>query len=138
MLAIFSDVTVIIWYSDYSYTLTLKTKQSLLKISVYFLSYFVTSVNVVGVSEAAILGQSILLFIPKFSWNKVPGEDDEKLLESLKKIGALRHEPEIQIQKSSDNNTISLVTPHNIVTVKLDTTAHKAFVWDRKFCDIRI
>ena len=31
------------------------------------------------------VGQSILLFIPKFSWNKVPGEDDKKLLESLKR-----------------------------------------------------
>lgn len=76
----------------------------------------------------ATIGQAIL-FIPKFSWDKVPGEDDNRLFESLREIGALKNEKNIQLEKSFDGNTISVVTLQNVVTVSLDITARKAVVY---------
>ncbi|MGB8086337.1 MAG: hypothetical protein WCF07_08620, partial [Nitrososphaeraceae archaeon] len=39
----------------------------------------------------------------------------------------LGHVPQIQLP-SSDNNTISIVTPQNLITIGLNITVHKAIV----------
>jgi hypothetical protein len=72
--------------------------------------------------------QIALLFKPKFSWNKAPGEDNKKLIESLNEIDALQYIDEAKIKKSDDNNVISVITPENLITIRLNTQAYKAEV----------
>lgn len=40
----------------------------------------------------------------------------------------MRCKKDVQIEKSSDNNTISIVTPQNLITIGLNITVHKAIV----------
>jgi len=79
-----------------------------------------------NLETAATARQIALLFNPKFSWNKVPGEDDRKVLESLKEIGVLEHIDDAKIEKSYDNNILIVTAPQDFVTIKLNTRAFKA------------
>ncbi|MGA7367782.1 MAG: hypothetical protein WBX01_01545, partial [Nitrososphaeraceae archaeon] len=81
-----------------------------------------------SLETAATAKQITLLFDHKFSWNKVPGEDNVRLLESLKELGTLRHIDNAKIEKSYDNNTIYVTTPKDCVTIKLNAQAYKAVI----------
>jgi hypothetical protein len=81
-----------------------------------------------GLETSATASRIVLLFHPKFSWNNVPGKDDRKVLESLKEIGTFERLDEAKIEKSQDNKMISVTTPEDYFTIKLNTQAHKANV----------
>jgi hypothetical protein len=78
---------------------------------------------------AATARQIASIFNPKFSWNKVPGEDSMKLLESLNEIGGLENINEAKIEKSYDNSNLSVRTPQNSIIIRSNAQAHKAEVY---------
>jgi hypothetical protein len=55
-----------------------------------------------------------------FNWDKVPGEDSERLLQSLKDVLNLGWAEDAAIQKSEDNKTISLFTDEHRAEITLD------------------
>ena len=56
-----------------------------------------------SLETAATARKIALLFIPKFSWNEVPGKGNKKLLESLSEISAVKQIDDARIEKSHDN-----------------------------------
>ena len=67
-------------------------------------------------------------FIPRFSWNKVPGENNRELLTSLKEIFTLENinTDNSSIEKNPDNCTITITAPRVDIVIKLDDTRRKA------------
>jgi hypothetical protein len=75
---------------------------------------------------ATTVSQIANIFKPKFSWDKVPGEDNTKLLEPLNEVGILEHTDDAKIEKCGDNNIIFVTMPQKSVIIRVDTPAHKA------------
>jgi DNA-binding PadR family transcriptional regulator len=65
--------------------------------------------------------------VPQFFWNKIPGENNNELLTSLKHIFTLENVDigNSRIEKSSDNNTISVTAPQVNIVIKLDKARGK-------------
>lgn len=55
-----------------------------------------------------------------FNWDKVPGEDSERLLQSLKDVLNIGWAEDAAIQKSNDNKTINIFTDENSAEITLD------------------
>jgi hypothetical protein len=55
-----------------------------------------------------------------FNWDKVPGEDSERLLQSLKDVLNIGWAEDAAIQKSEDNKTISIFTDDHRAEITLD------------------
>ena len=66
--------------------------------------------------------------VPHFFWNKIPGENNDELLASLKEIFDLENIgiDNSHIEKTSDNSTITVTAPQVGVVIKLDPTRKKA------------
>lgn len=66
--------------------------------------------------------------VPQFFWNKIPGENNNELLASLKEIFDLENIDidNSNIEKTSDNSTITVTASQVGVVIKLDTTRKKA------------
>lgn len=68
--------------------------------------------------------------ISKFSWNKIPGQDDIELLTSIREIFGLADieidRDKLCIEKTPDNNTIKVITPKSSIAIELDRTRKKA------------
>jgi hypothetical protein len=55
-----------------------------------------------------------------FNWDKAPGEDSERLLQSLKDVLDIGWAEDAAIQKSDDNKTISIFTDEHRAEITLD------------------
>jgi predicted transcriptional regulator len=66
--------------------------------------------------------------LQSFFWNKIPGEDNSKLLMSLREVFALQNvdTDNSLIEKTADNSTITVTTPQVRIVIKLDETKKKA------------
>ena len=64
--------------------------------------------------------------IYSFSWDKVPGEDNERLLRSLKDVLNIGWAENAEIRKSDDNKTICIFKDENSAEITIDETKGKA------------
>jgi hypothetical protein len=64
--------------------------------------------------------------IYSFSWDKVPGEDSERLLRSLKEVLNIGWAENAEIRKSDDNKTICIFKDENSAEITIDETKGKA------------
>ncbi|HET7148465.1 MAG TPA: hypothetical protein VFI73_08210, partial [Candidatus Nitrosopolaris sp.] len=66
--------------------------------------------------------------VPKFSWNRIPGQDDALLLASLKEIFSLEdlHKDHIRVNKTPDNSTVVVTAPLIYIEIKLDLPGSRA------------
>lgn len=66
--------------------------------------------------------------IPKYSWNKIPGKDEPRLLTSLKENLALEgiDKDNTHIEKTPDDSAIKIITPQIRIIIKLDQARGKA------------
>jgi hypothetical protein len=68
------------------------------------------------------------VMITKFSWNKIPGQDDMELFTSIREIFGIEDidRDKLNIVKTRDNNTIKVITPQRSIVIELDRTSKKA------------
>ena len=74
------------------------------------------------------IGSVVPVTIPKFSWNKIPGQDELGLLTSLKENFALVDidKDNTLIEKAPDDSAIEMTTPQIRIIIKLDQVRGKA------------
>ena len=64
--------------------------------------------------------------IPQFSWNKVPGENDNGLLTSIKEAFTIDNLDNAKIEKTPDGKTIKIITSEIDIVIKLEREKGKA------------
>jgi hypothetical protein len=82
----------------------------------------------VRLDVAITVGSVVPYVFPKFSWNKIPGQDETALLTSIKEIFSLEdlNQDNTRVDKTRDNSTIILSAPQIHITIKLDLPGSKA------------
>jgi hypothetical protein len=71
------------------------------------------------------LGDKIPYMIPQFSWNKVPGENDNELMTSLKEVFRIDNLDNAKIVKSHNGSEIKITASKVSIVIKLDTIRGK-------------
>ena len=76
--------------------------------------------------KQADLAEKIHYMIPQFSWNKVPGENDNGLLTSIKEAFTIDNLDNAKIEKTPDGKTIKIITSEIDIVIKLEREKGKA------------
>lgn len=82
------------------------------------------------------IGKLAPILIQQFSWNNIPGQDEEAMLASLKNIFSLQKWDENTVISKTRNNRVIVVTTPNIrIKIKLDLSHWKAISTIKKGTD---
>ena len=72
------------------------------------------------------MAEKIDYMTPQFSWNKVPGENDNGLLTSTKEAFTIDDLDNAKIEKTPDEKTIKIITSEIDIVIKLEREKGKA------------